>query len=174
MRKLTAAWHAVPLLIRAPIVAFIVLEIGTTISVLPLVANLKFLPAIWRAASLPILAARDAQRPSGRRSDGRDRSHSLQLRDGPRPPTGSCDLRGCRREVALRGYLQKPLENAYGIVPALLLTGLAFWFAHVPKVTLTHLPLHLIASMMLGFVVYRTSSLLPAMIGHAAGDKLRV
>jgi len=79
---------------------------------------------------------------------------------------------GIAEEVAFRGYLQKPLEDAYGIVPALILTGIAFWFAHADKVTLSHLPFHMVASILLGLSVYLTKSLLPAIIGHAAGDAL--
>lgn len=74
--------------------------------------------------------------------------------------------------MAFRGYLQKPLEDAYGIVPALLLAGVAFWFAHADKVELSHLPFHMVASIVLGLSAYLTKSLLPAIIGHAAGDAL--
>jgi membrane protease YdiL (CAAX protease family) len=79
---------------------------------------------------------------------------------------------GVVEEVAFRGYLQKPLEEAYGIISALLVTGAAFWFAHVPKVTLSHLPFHFLASILLGVIAYRTNSLLPAIIGHTLGDAL--
>jgi membrane protease YdiL (CAAX protease family) len=79
---------------------------------------------------------------------------------------------GIVEEVAFRGYLQKPLEDAYGIVPAVVLTGVAFWYAHIDKVSFSHLPFHLLASVLLGLTVYFTRSLLPAIIGHAAGDAL--
>ena len=79
---------------------------------------------------------------------------------------------GVVEEVAFRGYLQKSLEEAYGLLPALLLTGVAFWFAHADKVTLSHLPFHLTVSILLGTVTYLTRSLLPAIIGHALGDAL--
>jgi membrane protease YdiL (CAAX protease family) len=79
---------------------------------------------------------------------------------------------GIVEEVAFRGYLQKSLEEAYGIVPALLVTGVAFWFAHADKVTLSHLPFHVAVSILLGTVTYLTRSLLPAIIAHALGDAL--
>jgi len=57
---------------------------------------------------------------------------------------------GIAEEVALRGYLQQSLEQAYGIVPALLITGLGFWLAHIEKVSINHLPFHVVASIPLG------------------------
>ena len=79
---------------------------------------------------------------------------------------------GVVEEIAFRGYLQKSLEDAYGIVPALVLTGIAFWYAHADKVTVSHLPFHLAVSVLLGAATYLTRSLLPAMIGHVLGDAL--
>ncbi len=32
-------------------------------------------------------------------------------------------------EIAFREYIQKPLEDAYGIVPAVLIVGIMFWVA---------------------------------------------
>jgi membrane protease YdiL (CAAX protease family) len=220
-----AAWRWLPLCVRAPIVAFVVLNIGTTAGVLPLVGNLKVHPEvpwafpatlivmavfwyyftgggypaatrgtrqdvtrlkslpwpIWRAAALPLLL-----------SIVTVTSLRLAL---PRilpvaAPEIAVDLSpyrfatviglllslavsaGIAEEVAFRGYLQKPLEDAYGIGPALTLTGIAFWFAHGDKVTLSHLPFHLAVSILLGLSAYLTKSLLPAIIGHAAGDAL--
>jgi membrane protease YdiL (CAAX protease family) len=73
-------------------------------------------------------------------------------------------------ETAFRGYMQRPLEERYGIVPALLLTGFMFWVAHLDKVTVTHLPGHLLASAIFGLLAYFTRSLLPPMVAHAAAD----
>jgi membrane protease YdiL (CAAX protease family) len=42
-------------------------------------------------------------------------------------------------EIAFRGYMQKPLEEAYGIVPAVLIVGIMFWVAHLDHgITITH------------------------------------
>jgi membrane protease YdiL (CAAX protease family) len=76
-------------------------------------------------------------------------------------------------EIAFRGYMQKPLEDAYGIVPAVLIVGTMFWVAHLDHgITITHLPFQMSASIALGLLVYFTRSLIPAMIAHSAGDIL--
>jgi hypothetical protein len=69
--------------------------------------------------------------------------------------------------------MQKPLEDAYGIVPAVLIVGIMFWVAHFDHgTTITHLPFHMSASIALGLLVYLTRSLIPAMIAHGAADIL--
>src|SRR5262249_50615431 len=73
-------------------------------------------------------------------------------------------------EVAFRGYLQKPLEDAYGIVPAIVLTGLAFWYAHSDKETIPLMPFQFSVSIFLGLAAWLTRSLWPAILGHALGD----
>ena len=76
-------------------------------------------------------------------------------------------------EIAFRGYLQRPLEEAYGIVPAVLIVGFMFWAAHLDHgITITHLPFHMSASIALGLLAYLTRSLVPAMIAHGAADIL--
>jgi Type II CAAX prenyl endopeptidase Rce1-like len=76
-------------------------------------------------------------------------------------------------EIAFRGYMQKPLEEAYGIVPALLIVGIMFWVAHLDHgITITHLPFQMSASIALGLLVYLTRSLIPAMIAHGTADIL--
>jgi membrane protease YdiL (CAAX protease family) len=146
------------------------------------VTRSKSLPGpIWRAAALPLLF-----------SIVTVTSLRLALPSilPVEPPTLSVDLSpygfatvlglllslalsaGVAEEVAFRGYLQKPLEDAYGIAPALIVTGVAFWYAHADKVAPSHLPFHLVASILLGLSAYLTKSLLPAIIGHAVGDSL--
>lgn len=213
------------MLVRAPIVAFVVLNIGSTATVIPLVGNLKIFPgipwalpatalitwlfwlyftgagwpaqtravrehltrrkslpsSIWRRALLPMLLAMITM------ISLRLLMPSLFPMTAPRLPIDPSAYpiatvlglalsvalsAGVVEEVAFRGYLQQPLEEKYGIVPAVLITGVAFWFAHVPKVTLSHLPFHLLASVLLGVVVYRTNSLIPAIIGHTVTDAL--
>jgi hypothetical protein len=76
-------------------------------------------------------------------------------------------------EIAFRGYMQKPLEEAYGIVPAVLIVGTMFWIAHLDHgITITHLPFQMSASIALGLLAYLTRSLIPAMIAHAIADIL--
>jgi membrane protease YdiL (CAAX protease family) len=76
-------------------------------------------------------------------------------------------------EIAFRGYMQKPLEEAYGIIPAVLIVGIMFLVAHLDHgITITHLPFQMSASIGLGLLAYLTRSLIPAMIAHAAADIL--
>jgi len=220
-----SAWRKLPVWIRAPLVAFGVLYVGTFLGTLPLLANLKFLPAVpwalpatlllmapfwlyftgrwypqatramrqdvtrrkqlsaavWRAAILPLLIALITT------TSLRLALPSVLPIEAPRlsvdlsayPLTTSLGLllslaisAGITEEVAFRGYLQKPLEDRLGIVPALLLTGIAFWYAHSDKVALSHLPFHMVASILLGLCAYLTRSLLPVIAAHAVGDAL--
>jgi len=56
--------------------------------------------------------------------------------------------------------MQKPLEEVYGIVPALLIVGTMFWIAHLDHgITVTHLPFQMSASIALGLLAYLTRSL---------------
>jgi membrane protease YdiL (CAAX protease family) len=224
-RELIAIWRRLPVFVRAPVVAFVVMNVGSTLGVLPIFGNTKFLtnvpwalpatlaimwafwryatgsgyPAatrvyratmtrdkaisgpVWRAAMLAVIAALIA-------------TWSLRLVLPSilpvAPPTLSIDFSlypvttviglalavavsaGVVEEIAFRGYLQKSLEDAYGIVPALILTGFAFWYAHADKVTVSHLPFHLAVSVLLGTATYLTRSLLPAIVGHVLGDAL--
>lgn len=73
-------------------------------------------------------------------------------------------------ELAYRGYMQKPMEDRYGVIPAILISGVMFWVAHLPDVTLTHLPGHLAASAIFGLLAYYTRSLWPAIVGHTIAD----
>jgi membrane protease YdiL (CAAX protease family) len=221
--KLVAIWRRLPVLIRAPIVAFVVMNVGSTLGVLPIFANTKLLTSVpwalpatlvitwafwlyatgsgypaatrayrammtrdktlsapvWRTAMLAVIASLIA-------------TWSLRLMLPSivpvAPPSLSIDISvypvttviglalaiavsaGVVEEIAFRGYLQKSLEDNYGIVPALILTGIAFWYAHADKVTASHLPFHLAVSVLLGTATYLTRSLLPAIVGHVLGD----
>jgi membrane protease YdiL (CAAX protease family) len=73
-------------------------------------------------------------------------------------------------EFAYRGYMQQPMEVRYGIAPAILISGVMFWVAHLPDVTVTHLPGHLAASAVFGLLAYYTRSLWPAVVAHAISD----
>jgi membrane protease YdiL (CAAX protease family) len=73
-------------------------------------------------------------------------------------------------EVGYRGYMQQPMEERYGVLLAILLSGTMFWVAHLPDVTITHLPGHLAASTVFGLLAYFTRSLAPAILAHALAD----
>ena len=223
--NVVALWRRLPVLVRALIVAFVVLNIGTTATVLPLIGNVKFHPEIpWAfPATLAILAVfwwyfTGGGWPSSTRELRRDVTRrqilswpvwrvsllaialsvmavasfrlllpSILPVDAPTIPLDLTPIpmvtivgllaslvvsAAVAEEVAFRGYLQKPLEDAYGIVAALVVTGVGFWFAHIDKVSLSHLPFHMLSSILLGLSAYLTRSLLPAIVGHALGDAL--
>lgn len=220
-----AAWRWLPAIVRAPIVAFVVLNIGSTVGVLPVFANTRFLPGIpWSLPATSVVMAVFWFYFTGRGYPAATRAmrqHVTRLKSLPWPiwraavlplllsivtvtslrlalpsilpveaPKIALDLSrypfatvigllfsialtaGIAEEVSFRGYLQKPLEESYGLFPALILTGVAFWLAHADKVALSHLPFHLVASVLLGLSAYLTKSLLPAIIGHVLGDAL--
>lgn len=225
--RVISAWRWLPLPVRAFVAAFVVLNIGSTLGVLPLAGNVRFLPAVPWALPVTVVvmaafwhyfcgggypaATRAARREATRRKTMPARVWratvlpivlslltvvSLRLAlpsvvpmDAPGIPVdlqplsfatligliGSLALSsGVAEEVAFRGYLQTPLEKAWGVWPAILVTGVAFWFAHGDKVTWSHLPFHLVVSIVLGLAVYLTNSLLPAIIGHVLGDALLI
>src|SRR6202049_1442804 len=223
--KLVAIWRRLPVLVRAPIVAFVLMNVGATLGVLPIFANTKLLTSVpWGLpATLVItwafwLYATGSGYPAATRAYRatmtRDKTLSAPVWRAAllavivsliatwslrlvlpsivpvAPPSLSIDISvypvttviglalaiavsaGVVEEIAFRGYLQKSLEDAYGIVPALILTGIAFWWAHADKVTASHLPFHLAVSVLLGTTTYLTRSLLPAIVGHVMGDAL--
>lgn len=212
-----------PALVRAPIVALLVLTIGQAMAVAPLVGNLKYYPEIpWALPATVFLMSLfwlyaagggiPASTQASRRRLTRRNSVSPRVWRAAfpaiiasvvavsafrlaiptlmetAPPSFALDVHavpvptligmllalalsaGVVEEIAFRGYLQKMLEEAYGLVPALAITGVAFWFAHSDKVLLSHLPFHMLASVLLGVTVYLARSLWPAIIGHALGD----
>jgi membrane protease YdiL (CAAX protease family) len=102
---------------------------------------------------------------------------SIDLRPYPLPTVigllvSIAAIAAVTEEVAIRGYLQQPLESRYGVLPAILLSGLAWWLLHIDKVTWTHLPFHLFASLMLGYTAWLTRSLAPSMLAHFLGDAI--
>jgi len=224
IRSLKSAWAWLPVIVRASVVAFIVLQISL-LAYAAIFGNLKFYPQIpWALPGTLILlavfwyyftgggfpASTRASRRHVTRRTGFPKSvaraavapvlFSMLALGALRlllpsvlpvdPPTIAVDLSGrpmvvivgillsialvagVVEEVVFRGYLQKPLEDAYGVIPAILVTGIAFWLAHADKVTLTHLPFHMAASLLFGLLAYLTKSLWPAIWAHAAGDAI--
>jgi membrane protease YdiL (CAAX protease family) len=226
LSRLKAAWGWLPIIVRAIILGFLILEIGSTVTFLPLLANLKFHPEIpWAFPVTLIVLALYAAYFSGwgppaatrdaRRKDARASLPSARIWRAAIPPMlfGSVALIALRfllpsllpvrapsipisfsslplptvigallsiaviaavtEEIAFRGYMQKPMEDAYGIVPAVLIVGVMFWVAHLDHgIGVTHLPFHISASIALGLLAYLTRSLVPAMIAHGAADLL--
>jgi membrane protease YdiL (CAAX protease family) len=224
--QIKAAWDWLPVIVRAIVLGWVLLTIGSTVTFLPLLGNLKFHPEIpWAfPITLVILAlywayfsgwgppagTRDARKRLARASlpsariwraaipaivfgiialvamrlllpsllPVRAPSVSISLSSYPLPTIigallSIAVIAAVTEEIAFRGYMQKPLEEAYGIIPAVLIVGIMFWVAHFNHdITITHLPFQMSASIALGLLVYLTRSLIPAMIAHGAADIL--
>jgi membrane protease YdiL (CAAX protease family) len=224
--RVTAGWDRLPVIVRAIVLGWILLTIGSTVTFLPLLGNLKFHPEIpWTfPMTLVILAlygayfsgwgppaaTREARRKLARASWPVTRiwvaaipaivfgvialvsmrlllpslmpvtapSVSIPLSSYPLATVigallSIAVIAAVTEEIAFRGYMQKSLEDAYGILPAVLIVGFMFWVAHLDHgITITHLPFQMSASIALGYLVYLTRSLVPAMIAHGAGDIL--
>ena len=224
--QIKAAWNWLPVVVRAIVLGWVVLTIGSTVTFLPLLGNLKFHPEIpWAfPMTLVILALYWAYFSGwGPPAATRDARKKLARATWPSPriwvaaipvmmfgiialvalrlllpslmpvraPSVSISLSSylvatvigallsiaviaaVTEEIAFRGYMQKPLEEAYGIVPAVLIVGIMFWVVHLDHgITITHLPFQMSASIALGLLVYLTGSLIPAVIAHGAADIL--
>ena len=228
LSRLKAVWIWLPVIVRAIVLGFVLLEIGSTVTFLPLLGNLKFHPEIpWAFPVTLIVLALYAAYFSGwgppvatratRRNYARASLPSARIWRAAIPPMlfGTVALIALRlllpsllpvsapsipisfsslplptiigallsiaviaavtEEIAFRGYMQKPMEDAYGIVPAVVIVGALFWVAHLDHdISVTHLPFHMLASIALGLLAYLTRSLIPAMIAHGVGDILLV
>lgn len=211
---------------RAIVLGWVVFTIGSTVTFLPLLGNLKFHPEIPWAFPMtvmvlvvfgayfsgwgPPVATRDARKKLARASlpsariwgaaipamvfgivalvalrlllpslmPVRAPSVSVSLSSYPLATIigaliSIAAIAAVTEEIAFRGYMQKPLEETYGIVPAVLIVGVMFWVAHLDHgITITHLPFHMSVSIALGLLVYLTRSLIPAMIAHGTADIL--
>jgi membrane protease YdiL (CAAX protease family) len=81
---------------------------------------------------------------------------------------------GVVEEASYRGYMQRPIEQRYGPVVAILVTGTLFGFGHFshPEVTLILLPYYVAVAAIYGALAYLTDSILPGMVLHAVGNVL--
>jgi membrane protease YdiL (CAAX protease family) len=224
--SIKAVWDWLPVIVRAIVLGWVVLTIGSTIPFLPLFGNLKFHPEIPWALPMtlvilalywayfsgwgPPAATREARQKLARVSwpaariwraaipailsgivalvalrlllpslmPVRAPSVSISLSSYPLPTVigallSIVAIAAVTEEIAFRGYMQKPLENAYGIIPAVVIVGTMFWVAHLDHgITITHLPFQMSASIALGLLAYLTRSLVPGMIAHGAADIL--
>ncbi len=78
---------------------------------------------------------------------------------------------GICEETGYRGYLQVPIEKKYGPVMAIIITSVVFTLIHLNK-TWAHpiLPHIFFASVLLGFLAYKSGSLIPGIVGHSILD----
>lgn len=76
---------------------------------------------------------------------------------------------GIIEEIAFRGYMQKPIEEKYGLFIAILITGTMFAVAHL-DFTFVLWPYYVLVAAIYGTVAYLTNSILPAVVLHTAGN----
>ncbi|MFT3827673.1 MAG: type II CAAX endopeptidase family protein [Chitinophagaceae bacterium] len=76
---------------------------------------------------------------------------------------------GIVEEIAFRGYMQGPIEQRWGIIAAILITGTMFAVAHL-DFTLILWPYYVAVAAIYGTVTYLTNSILPAIVLHTAGN----
>jgi len=79
---------------------------------------------------------------------------------------------GVVEEAGFRGYMQLPLERAYGSWTALATTSIIFTLVHLTHgaAVLPFLPFYLAAAAVYGLMAWLTGSILPGMTLHFAGD----
>jgi membrane protease YdiL (CAAX protease family) len=78
---------------------------------------------------------------------------------------------GIVEESAFRGYMQGPLERAFGVVTAILISGTVFALVHLDFLSAPVLwPYYVAVAFVYGLVVYFTRSILPAIVLHTAGN----
>ncbi len=74
-------------------------------------------------------------------------------------------------EIAFRGYAMGLLRRAFGPMAALAISSLMFAAAHLTQgLYAPKLVVYLLVGLFLAAVVWRTGSLLPAMVAHSFGD----
>ena len=81
----------------------------------------------------------------------------------------SAPVAGIIEEIAFRGYMQKPIEEKYGLFVAILITGTMFAVVHL-DFTLALWPYYVLVAAIYGTVTYLTKSILPAVVLHTGGN----
>ncbi len=85
---------------------------------------------------------------------------------------------GVLEEVSVRGFIQGRLEKPFGVVPAIVISGLVWALFHTNHSYFDTTPLNvaiwfgifLTVSAMLGTIAHRTNSVLPGIVIHAVFD----
>jgi membrane protease YdiL (CAAX protease family) len=78
---------------------------------------------------------------------------------------------GICEETGFRGYMQAPLEKRYRPFVAILITSVMFTLIHINHTwALPILPHIFFASILLGMLAYKTSSIIPGIFGHSILD----
>lgn len=86
----------------------------------------------------------------------------------------SAIVAGITEESGLRGYMQRPLEQQYGPVIAILFTGMIFGLMHFThrEVTFVLLPWYMGVALVYGALAYITDSIMPGIVLHTGGNML--
>ena len=87
--------------------------------------------------------------------------------------TMSSIVAGVTEEAAFRGYMQGPIERRYGLLPAILVNGIAFGLLHFPNHpadVLLMLPYYVAVAAVYGGLTWAANSILPALVLHSGGD----
>lgn len=84
----------------------------------------------------------------------------------------SAVVAGVVEETAFRGYMQRGIEQRYGPLVAILVTGSLFGVAHFshPEVGVVLLPYYIAVAAVYGGLAYAVNSTLPSMVLHAGGN----
>jgi hypothetical protein len=78
---------------------------------------------------------------------------------------------GICEEVGFRGYMQYPLERRYGPFAAVTIVSVVFVLVHLHQAWSAPIIIHIfVISALFGVLAYRSSSLLPGIIGHVIMD----
>lgn len=79
---------------------------------------------------------------------------------------------GIVEETGFRGYMQKPIEQRFGPLIAILITGIMFGvlhFAHA-ETTFALMPFYFFVAAVYGMLAYLTNSIFPGMLLHTVGN----
>jgi membrane protease YdiL (CAAX protease family) len=79
---------------------------------------------------------------------------------------------GICEETGFRGYMQRPLEQRYGSIVAILISSFFFTVVHLTKgwAMIGMVPIVFGAGVLLGLLAWSSGSLIPCMIGHTIMD----
>ena len=79
---------------------------------------------------------------------------------------------GICEETGFRGYMQRPIEQRHGALPAVLISSSVFMVIHLPKgwAIAGMVPIVFGAGVLLGLLAWSSRSLIPGMIGHVVMD----
>ncbi len=83
-----------------------------------------------------------------------------------------CAVAGIAEEAGFRGFMQLPLERAYGPAVAIGVTAVIFTSVHLTHgaAVIPFLPFYLAVAAVYGLLAYYTGSIVPGIVLHFAGD----